>query len=67
VQPVDALTAPDPGEQDTTPAAEAVYWLTHPEITAATVNTLTAVLDKWESDPEWPGPPAAPEEDECQE
>jgi hypothetical protein len=67
VQPVEALTAPNPGEADTTPAAEAVYWLTHPEIAAATVNTLTAVLDKWESDPEWTGPREAPEEDECQE
>jgi hypothetical protein len=67
VQPVDALTAPDHGEADTTPAAEAVYWLRHPEIAAAAVNTLTALLDKWESDPEWTGPIEAPEEDECQE
>jgi hypothetical protein len=65
VQPVEALTAPDHGETDATPAAEAVYWLRHPEIAAATVNTLSAVLDKWESDPEWTGPPEEP--DECQE
>jgi hypothetical protein len=64
---MDALTAPDHGEQDTTPAAEAVYWLRHPEIATATVNAMAAVLDKWESDPEWTGPPATPEEDECQE
>jgi hypothetical protein len=67
VQPVEALTAPNPGESDTTPAAVAAYWLTHPEIAAATVNTLSAVLDKWELEPEWPGPTLAPEEDECQE
>src|SRR4051812_44310900 len=30
-KPLDALTALDQGEADATPAAEAVYWLTHPE------------------------------------
>jgi hypothetical protein len=64
---LDALMALDQGEADATPAAEAVYWLTHPEIAAATVNTLTALLDKWESEPEWTGPPEEPEEDECEE
>jgi hypothetical protein len=56
-------TAPAP----TADAATAVYWLTHPEIAAATVNTLTALLDKWESEPEWTGPPEGEDEDECQE
>jgi hypothetical protein len=41
---MDALTAPDHGETDATPAAEAVYWLRHPEIAATAVNTLTALL-----------------------
>jgi hypothetical protein len=67
MQPVDALTARDQGETDATPAAEAVYWLRHPEIAAATVNTLTAILDKWESEPEWTGPPEDQEHDECPE
>jgi hypothetical protein len=66
MQPVDALTALDQRETDATSAAEAVYWLCHPEIAAATVNTLTALLDKWESEPAWTGPPQ-PEEDECPE
>jgi hypothetical protein len=64
---MEALTVPAPGETDATPAAEAVYWLTHPEIAAATVNTLTAILDKWESEPEWAGAPEDEEQDECPE
>jgi hypothetical protein len=67
MQPVDALTVTDQGEADSTSAAEAVYWLRHPELAAATANTLTAILDKWEAEPEWTGPPDHQEQDECQE
>ncbi len=76
VEPVDALTAPDQGERDATPAAEAVYWLRHPEIAAATMGTLEALsilLRKWASEAEWTGEPeqrGEPEDedtDECPE
>jgi hypothetical protein len=74
VDPVDALTAPDQGERDATPAAEAVYWLRHPEIASATLGTLSALsalLDQWESEPEWEGEPQwtgeTEDEDECPE
>ena len=66
VEPVDGLTAREQGEADATPAAEAVYWLTHPEVAAATVNTLSALLDKWESEPEWTGPPEVLDPDELE-
>ncbi len=62
MRPLDALTEADAPSQDDTAAA--AYWLRHPEIAAAAMNTLSALLDKWESEPEWEGPA---EEPPCQE
>jgi hypothetical protein len=63
---VEALTASDQRRADTTHAAEAVSWLTHPEIATVAVNTISALLHKWESERECTGP-AREDEDECQE
>lgn len=61
MQPVDALTAPDQGEADTTPAAEALYWLTHPE-TPGRTSTFADLITQWENEPEWTPDPNASQE-----
>ena len=68
VEPVEALTAPDQGEADATPAAEAVYWLrlgrfTHPD-TPGRTSSLSDLITQWEMEPEWT---ADQEPDECPE
>ena len=63
VKPVDALTAPDQGEADTTPAAEALYWLTHPEAPPRR-SALADLIHQWETEPEWtPDQEPAPDDD----
>jgi len=52
VKPLDALTAPDQGEADSTPAAEAVYWLTHPD-TLRRTSSVEDLITRWENEPEW--------------
>ena len=52
MQPVDALTAPDQGEADATSAAEAVYWLTHPD-TPRRASSISDLITQWETEPEW--------------
>ena len=68
MEPVDALTEPDPGETDATPAAEAARWLRRPS-EPFEPSAMLSLIEQWESEPEWT-PDQAPEptpdqEDEC--
>ena len=66
VKPLDALTAPDQGEADSTPAAEAVYWLTHP-YTPRRTSSVEDLITQWETEPEWTPDASQEEPDECPE
>lgn len=68
MQPVDALTAPEPGDADATLAAEAVYWLrrgrfTHPE-TPRRSSPFADLITQWETEPQWT---PDQEQEECPE
>ena len=65
MRPVDALTVPDQGEADSTPAAEAVYWLTHPDTPRRTSSPMLELIEQWEAEPEWT--PDQEHEEECPE
>ena len=58
---LDALTAPDQGEVDITPAAEAVYWLAHPE-TPRRTSSFADLITQWENAPEWIPDPSQSQE-----
>ena len=64
MQPVEALTALDQGEADSTPAAEAVYWLTHPD-KPRRESPLSDLITQWETEPEWT--PDQEHKEECPE
>ena len=47
------LTENDPHTRDDTSAAEAAAWLRNPE----PQRRPRSIIDQWETEPEWQGPP----------
>ena len=47
------LSETDPHSQDETSAAEAADWLKNP----TAPQRKPSIIDQWESEPEWQGPP----------